>query len=356
MVHSIIKSIDRDEFKPHLVYFYGDKVHPEFEKLKIPMYKIDKIQRFDISAIQMLSKIIRKNKIDIVHCQHFMPMIYSFYGAKIRKKIGLICTFHSEWELEEIPMRWRLFCCLINRKIDYAVGVTSKVGTKIKKLLHIHDKRISVIFNGVNARDAERGREISPFDKELTFSESDVIIGTVGNLKRVKNQIFMIEGFNAFLKENHCARLIIVGQSFKEDIDNTEVTINNYIRNHNLSDNVYLLGYRNDIWDILRTFNIFCLTSFNEGLPISILEAMASGVPVVGTDVPGIRDVIENDTDGVLVPLNDVVKLKDAFNKISTSAYFAQKLTLNAKEKVKRLYSMEKCLYSYRELYKKMVE
>jgi glycosyltransferase involved in cell wall biosynthesis len=95
------------------------------------------------------------------------------------------------------------------------------------------------------------------------------------------------------------------------DAENSEPEIRSYIKEKGLENDLLLLGYRSDIPEILSIMDIFCLTSFKEGMPLSLIEAMAAGLPVIGTDVEGIRDVIVQDRNGFLIDLDDISGMKN---------------------------------------------
>jgi glycosyltransferase involved in cell wall biosynthesis len=77
-----------------------------------------------------------------------------------------------------------------------------------------------------------------------------------------------------------------------------------------------MLGYRSNVHDLIRMLDVFCLVSYKEGLPLSLIEAMASGLPVVGTDIEGIRAVIEPETNGLVAPPDEVAVLARALNRL----------------------------------------
>ena len=111
------------------------------------------------------------------------------------------------------------------------------------------------------------------------------------------------------------------------------------------------LGYRTDIAGLLQVMDIFCLTSLREGLPISLMEAMAAGLPVVGTNVQGIRDVITPNVDGILVELGDVTALKVALIGLIRDEQRRNNLGRAGHEKAVRKYSLQRCVREYEQLF-----
>jgi glycosyltransferase involved in cell wall biosynthesis len=112
-----------------------------------------------------------------------------------------------------------------------------------------------------------------------------------------------------------------------------------------------MLGYRSDIPEILNIMDIFCLTSLKEGLPISLIEAMSVGRPVIGTDVDGIRDVIVHNKNGFLVCSGDVNDLKESMITLLNNEALCQKMGRESKSMTKEYYSLDRCVTQYHDLF-----
>ena len=351
LAHSLISKIDPDKYEPYLAYFFGDNIHSEFRNLKVPIFKISKNRRFDPPVMKNIDSLIGEKEIDIVHAQHFMPMIYAFYGCKVKRRIGLVCTFHSQWEVEDIPIRWRLVGSFLIRKIDYAVAVSPRVAKSLQNRMYVGSNNIKTIINGVDLEKYSTITKLKNIRRNLSIEDDDIVIGTVGNLKKVKNQIMLLRSFELLLEEEPKVKLIIIGQGFAGDRDNAEPELREFIKRQGLETKVFLLGYREDVYSILKEIDIFCLTSKMEGLPISLIEAMASGVPVIGTNVQGINDVIKNGQNGLLVKDNEVNQLKKAIVSLIRNPKFSRKLAEAGNKYAMVSYSLKNCVDNYERLY-----
>lgn len=146
-------------------------------------------------------------------------------------------------------------------------------------------------------------------------------------------------------------KLLVIGQGFENDIENTEQELRNFVDENGLDKNVLFLGYRSDIAELLKIMDIFCLTSFKEGLPVSLIEAMAAGLPVVGTNVEGIRDVIITNKNGFLVQLDDINGLKDALYNLLKDEALRNKMGNESKALAMSNYSITECINKYQDLF-----
>jgi L-malate glycosyltransferase len=350
LVLNIIKKLDRKRFSPHLAYFHGQKPLSEFTALGIPIFHVAKTKRFDLGTMSNLGDIIKKHKIDVVNAHHFLSMIYSFYGCKVKNKAKLIYTEHSVWEVLAVPKKWELIGSLLLKFIDAIVGVSDAVSGALRKKYSIRSNKSHTIQNGIDLPAFELNSQKDSMKPGLGIKENEKVIGIVANLKKVKNHLLLLNAFLEVAHECDNVKLAIIGRGFDDDPDNTEFQITSFIKEHNLKEKVLMLGYRSDIPKLLAILDIFCLCSSMEGLPISIIEAMASGLPVVGTKVDGIVDVIQNGENGFLIPLNDVKGLKDILITLLNDSALRRSIGQKAKQHSMH-YSLSNCVNKYETLF-----
>jgi glycosyltransferase involved in cell wall biosynthesis len=301
--------------------------------------------------MQALQKIIRTNGIDVVNAQHFMPAIYSYYGCKVAAKKALVFTAHSRWEVEEMPFKWRVVGGYLLRRLDASIGVAPDISSAIRRIFKTEAHKTATIENGVDTDLFAQERNVGSLRGTLGLTDQDIVIGIVANLKKVKNHLFLLQAFGKVAEEFENVKLLLVGQGFAEDSDNTEGELRLFVNDHRLTKRVLFLGYRTDIPELLQVIDVFCLTSLREGLPIGLIEAMASGLPTIGTDVEGIRDVITPNVDGILVKLGDVAALKDALTSLIIDAQQRDMFGRAGYKKAMQKYSLRRCVREYEELF-----
>ena len=141
--------------------------------------------------------------------------------------------------------------------------------------------------------------------QNLNLEKDDFVILQVGELNKNKNQILAIETMNKLTKTNKKIKLLLVGKGRLEQF------YKNKIIEYNLQNNVYVLGYRQDVPQLMKISNILLSLSYREGLPVNVIEAMASGLPVIATNCRGNRDLIVDGENGYIINNNDVRKLEE---------------------------------------------
>jgi glycosyltransferase involved in cell wall biosynthesis len=253
--------------------------------------------------------------------------------------------------VQQIPWKWQKVGSYLLNRSDGAIGVNQAVSQELQKKFNLPDRKTFSILNGVDTDAYSSPRNKSEIRASLGLSDDDKAIGIVANFKKVKNHIFLLQAFRELVKEHKNLKLLMVGESYANDPENSEPEVRQFVKEHALDKYVLFLGYRTDVPDILSILDVFCLTSFKEGLPISLIEAMASGLPLVCSDVEGIKDVVIHDQSGLLVEVNDVDGLKNALSIFINENMLRKKIGENSKKLARSKYSLVACIKQYEELF-----
>ena len=171
------------------------------------------------------------------------------------------------------------------------------------------------------------------FDCQNKNDTDKIIIASAGRLNSQKNFFMLIDAFEKAYENHNELELRLYGDGeLKQELEQ-------YIEDKKLSENVKLMGRTNDMKSMLESIDLYVLSSDYEGMPNSLMEAMAAGVPCVSTDCPtGPSDLIENEKTGLLVPVNDADSMAKAIEKMLFELE-KQKIAENGREFVKENYS-----------------
>ena len=340
LVFNLIKHLDRGVFAPSLGWFVGERPLKEFEELDIPLYYIPKRSRFDWGAMRTVGHIVREQGIEVINAHHFTPFVYAYYGGTIANHARLVYTEHSESDVLAVRGRWRTAGAYLLRSCD-AVGISERVSStlashfRMKPETGAYDReRRGYRMFGTRAVARDRLRS------ELGFGPQDVVIGHVANFRKNKNHLFLLRAFREVVQRRPHARLVLLGQGFPHDPQNSEPEVSAYVAEYGLEHCVRLLGYRPDVQDVLQAMDVSCLVSYKEGLPLSLIEAMAKGLPVVGTDIEGIRGVIQPEVNGLLVVPDDVIGLSNALSRLIDGAALSQRMATASRRIACEKYSL----------------
>lgn len=358
LVYNLVKNINTNQFNPHIGWFFGVKKIKLFTDLNVPLIHIPKLHRIDLRTFRKIDKIIREYNIDIINAHHFMSMFYAFYGCKIKNNIGLVYTEHSEWEIDDIPFYLKVLSKFILRIVDKNIGISNNVSNKILNSFSLPLGKVQSISNGIDLSKFHprsiKSKDIKKLKEEFNINNDDFVVGNVANIKNVKNHIFLLKAFKKFIQNNTKSKLVIVGKSLDCENDNSIEILINYINKYNLRNNVIITGYREDVHNLLHIMDVFCLTSYKEGLPLSIIEAMASKLPIIGTDVDGIKDLVEEGKNGFLVNLSDVATLTDRLVMLRQNKSLRNRLG-EYNGLICENFSVKKCIKAYENIFKQIV-
>jgi len=166
------------------------------------------------------------------------------------------------------------------------------------------------------------------------------LVGTISRLSPEKGIINLLLAFHEILQKKKNLRLIIIG-GYPEEHKNYYLRIKRLLEEKELSEHVCILGYRRDALKILKCLDIYVSASLSEGLPISILEALASKIPTIATDIRGNKDILYNSVFGLLVKPNSTVSLAEGVIKMTQLSQTEREImTRNAHNRIKKHFSI----------------
>lgn len=313
VVLDLARNLDKDKFEVFVAAFRYGVLEVDFKEVCKEVFVIHKKPGFDIGAMFQISNIVKKHHIDVVNAHHYMPCFYSFLGCCIIQRKRLIYTEHSVPEVTDVAQgRHKKIMNYMLNLIDTVVGVSQEITDTFKKHYPKHEKRFKMIVNGVDVdkfRCPEK-REITR--KQFGFQPDDFVVGMVANFRKVKNHVCLIRAVDCLKNDVPKLKVLLVGTGFPGDPENTEDDIRLMVEQHELLNQIVFAGYQSDIPAMLSAMDCFCLPSFSEGLPVSVLEAIAAKLVVVGSNVSGIKEVVVHSVTGYLFPSDNDEKLSQA--------------------------------------------
>jgi len=357
LVYNLARMMDRSKFNPSVSYLRheGDRDFiNEFERNNIKVYSAPKRSNFDFGLMRKLAGIIEKDNIKIINAHHFISMVYSFYACKRNKNVRLVYTEHSTWEIDCIPLKWRIIGSYLLNHLDAITTVTDEIALAIQKKFFLRGPRILTIKNGIDLNRFNLSHNKTFIRDSIGIEPDSIVIGMVANFRKIKNHMLLLKVFKYLLSQYSGLKLILVGQGFTDDPENSEEDIRGFVQNNDMNENVIFTGFRRDIPELLAIMDIFCLTSFNEGLPISLIEAMAAGLPVVGTNVAGIRDVIKSGFNGFLVDFFSFDKLQNALRALLDNKEMRVTFGNNSRVLATESFSLRFCVDRYQDLFQRL--
>ena len=347
----ICKRLQDYNFQPEVYHFGNWWLEKKCNELNIPIFIVPghkyykSIKTLPIFNL-MFYRFIRQRKIDILHSHLFGPITGSCV-ATFLNRTPHIGTIHDTYTIDEKKTRIQMlrWASILGTKL---VTVASTMQEYLQKIGNLKDGVIETVYNGVQINPFQTSGN-SSLRKSLDLNDDDFVFICVGRLIGIKRHDFLIEAFNR-LKPIDLVKLLIVGEGPERK------KIEAMIIQKDLHKNVKLLGFRDDIAELLKISDCFLLASTTEGLSCSIAEAMAAGLPLVVTDVGGNKELVEDDRCGYIVPVNDLnlfaEKMQYLINNKEKRILFGTRSALIVKEK----FSMDRMIGKYVDIYQRMTK
>jgi len=351
-VVDLVNGLDRKQFRPSICCLTTNG--PSSEKLtaECRIFEMNKKPGNDVMLPFKLARLFRRENVHIVHSGNWGTFLEALFGARLAR-VPVSVHMKQGMELEEFSdhaangkalkiSAQRLFA----RSYDRLVVVSDEIRDHFADKMRVPKTKIDVIPNSVNV-EYYRPDKASRWTKrrELGLKEDTVLIGSVGRLSRVKNYISLIEAMARVVKKQPNARLALIGDGPERR------NLERRIAKLGVNDSVSLLGQRFDTRDLLNAMDIFVLPSFSEGISFSILEAMATGLPVIATRVGGNPELVEQDITGHLYASNNIDELADAIFRYISKPHLRAKNGARGRGFVEEKFSLNSMIDRYTAIY-----
>ena len=344
VVYDIVRKLDKKIFSPYIISFREGPDRKVYEDIGVRVKVFFKKKRFDLKFIIRFKKILLSERIDIINPHHFSPFFYSFL-ATYRARTKLVYTEHSKWQLEELHGLERILNRIMLLKSDAVIAISKQIEEYYLNSLGLKRDKIYLIQNGI---DLERYKKVNcnHLYQEFGIKPHEKVIGIVANIRPEKNHKILISAFSLVAKEVRDVRLVLVG------IDLMEGEVQRFASKSDVADRIIYAGPRNDVPELLNLFDVFCLPSFHEGLPLTVLEAMAAGTPVIGSDVLGINEVISHNENGLLFAKNDEKSLAENIQKLLGDTRLRDRLSKSGRSFVEKNHCLDEKVKEYDRLFR----
>ena len=308
----------------------------KFEKNNIPVYYLDIKNIFDFFnpfVILKFRKILRDFKPEIIETYLIHSDLFGRVWGRIFGLKKTICNHRGSL----LQWGWLSFFDKITSfLVTKYVFQTPSAQKEISKKLSINLEKTVVIPNVVDMKDFDFEIDKNKKIEELGIEEGNINIVTISNLRKGKGHQYLIEAFGEIYSKGYeNINLIIVGDGDQRPILET---LANACK---AKDNIYFLGHRSDVLEILKISDIFVLPTLAEGMSNAIMEAMASQLPIITTNIGVNKDLVKNDHSGVLVPIKDSRAIGDSLIKLLENSQKRKTLGENAFQDIKNNYSLD---------------
>ena len=327
----------------------------------------------DIIAFLKILRIVFKERPDIIHTHTAKAGTLGrtagiIYNTISSHKAYLVHTFHGHiFNSYFSTLKTNLFILIervLARFTDKIIVISKGQEKELSKRLNIKDKsKLELIPLGLDLSPFyEAEKYCGLFKRELELDDDTKLIGIIGRLVPVKNHRMFLDAVKKYKEiDNKKVKFIIIGDGELGE------ELKKYSIDFGIKDDVIFTGWRKDLENIYSDLDMVVITSFNEGTPVSIIEAMAAGKPVIATDVGGVRDIFtpkleirnskfEIQEEGILINSNDSDSLSEGIDFLLDNPEMAKDMGKNGRVAVKERFDIQRLVNDMEKMYEKLLK
>lgn len=297
---------------------------------------------FDVRFLLRLKDLIKSKRVSIIHAHEFLMNVYGTI-AGLLTGTPVVTTLHGKFYYND---KWRRRVALrLVSQFSHLVSVSEDLCHFLEREIYIPRDRVDVVYNGILVQLFNNAGGQSSIRTELGVTNDCRLVGTVGSLCTVKGHTFFLKAIRAVIDHYPGVLFLLVGEG------NQERNLRSEAIALGISNQVRFLGFRSDIPNILRSLDIFVLPSLSECFSLAVLEAMASSLPVVVTDVGDNRTIVNNRETGFVIPPADHEALARKILLLLSDQQAAEAMGAKAKQDVASKYTMDVMISRYKSIY-----
>ena len=310
-----------------------------FEIAEFPM-----TGKFDWSVVAHMVQYIKAHKIDIIHTHGYKSDIL---GVIVAKKAGIkvVVTPHGFENASDVKLRTFIWLgCQAMSFADHVVPLSPALHEDVEKF-GLTPPKLRYIQNGVDLSEVYSVKH----DDTVPAQTNKKRIGFIGLMISRKNIDAILQIFSELAATREDIELVLLGDGdCREALERRAQALD-------CRDDIHFLGFRDDRLALLKTFDLFVMTSTLEGIPRCLMEACAMGIPVAAYDIDGIDQLIHHEQTGLLAPLHDIAMLKRHWETLLDDTNSAQVIAENAVNYVQQHYSSQRMANEYDDLFQEMM-
>lgn len=341
-IHFITSSI------PFRLNTYHPNIH--FHEVEVNQYAVFKYPPYDLTLASKIAEVAERENLDIIHAHYALPHAVCAYLAKqmLKRQIGIVTTLHGTdiTVLGYDPSLKDLIRFAIEAS-DRVTAVSSALAAETYDLIK-PEKKIETIYNFIDERVYLKKNTVAIKEKHGILPDEKVVIH-VSNFRKVKRVQDVISVFRNIAGKTK-AKLLLVGDGPEKS------TACELVRKYGLENQVLMLGNQDRVEELYSISDLKLLLSEKESFGLVLLEAMACGVPCIGTNIGGIPEVIKNNVSGFLVDVGDVAAATARAMSILEDEQLSKRFTEAAMEMLRNEFSSQKIVSQYEQIYADLAE
>lgn len=340
---------DRYEF----IFLCLDAVGALGQRLQSEGFKVVNLARkpgLDLATVRRLRRLARQHRIALLHAHQYSPFSYAAMARFPTARPRILFTEHGRHYPDVRKPKRVVANKLLLRPADHVTAVGQFVKRALVDREGLPAKRIDVIHNGI---DPDRFGDASADARQVVRAELAIppgapIVLQIARFHPVKDHTTALHAFARARQTVDRAHLVLAGDGPQRHI------IEKLVADLRIQSHVHLLGVREDIPRLLAAADVFMLSSLSEGISVTLLEAMAAGLPVVATAVGGNAEVVEHGRTGLLSPRQDATTLAHNLTAMLSHAILRQRMGAAGRKRLEARFTQQQMHDAYAAVYHRM--
>ncbi len=369
---NLVSNLDRSRFHPVIVLPKNGPLKQKLEDLHITVEVIPSItawltkrqgiQRllhflavvpFILFSVWRLHQIITHYQADLIHTNSLV-IIDGALAARLR-------GIPHVWQARELLIPSTVFNFIFGPRIALAIInylsdriITVSAGIKQVFCQHADCSKVQVVYDGIPIEKFQQTGSGVSIRSQLGFFHDTLLVGEIGLVTAIKGYEDLVKAAAIVRQTIPSVKFIGIGGTLKSDSTYQQKLLE-LINNLNLQDVFILTGYRDDVAEILSEIDLLVLPSHSEGFGLVLVEAMATGKPVIGTIVGGIPEIIEDGVTGFLIPPHSPDKLAQAIIKILENPELAHNMGSRGRQKAETQFNLQQSINEIQKIYEQIL-
>ena len=312
----------------------------EVTEIGVPVVALHRVPGFHPSLGRRIAALAAEHHASVLHCHQYSPFVYGRIATLLKPSLGLVFTEHGR--LSDAPPSAKR--TIANAMFSRFSGAVVAVSEDLKTYMvaeGFQEGRVDVIHNGIDPGVRPTSSDRNTARRLLGLADGAFVVGTAARLDAVKDLPTLVQAVGVVASRRPGVELVIVGDGEERRAIEAAASA------AGCADRVHLVGYRPDVRRLLPAFDVYANSSISEGISLTILEAMAAGVPVVATRVGGTPEVILDGLTGLLVESRSVAEMASAVGLLASEPGRRQQLASAGRIRVEECFGLDRMVASY---------
>ena len=338
------------------VYFCLDDLGTLGKELRSEGFVVEVLDRkpgLDWRCMLNLGGLLRQQGIDVLHAHQYTPFFYAVAARLVGRHVPVLFTEHGR-HFPDYRRRKRILVnrLLLHRRDRSRCCPAEPCAQALIANEGIPPERASVIYNGIDSKLFSNSWVLiaTTYRNELEVEAGDFVIIQVARLDYLKDHATAVRTLRLVCQHLPATKLLLIGDGPERQ------KIEEQVRQNNLASQIRFLGLRHDVARLLPAADVFLLTSISEGIPLTVIEAMCAGLPVVATRVGGLIEIVQEGKTGWLAEVGNERELADHIVGLAKEPALRTIMGLQGRDHAHAVFSQKQMHTAYNQLYQEMLQ